>query len=534
MEKPGGKTWMKSAVLLSLAALFVKGLSALYKIPYQNITGDTGFYVYQQVYPLYGAAFVISTYGFPLVIAKWTAHETRLSVESSARLRFMFLLLIFLHSAVAALLIGFSPFLAAMMGDPELTVPLRWIGLPFLFIPFLAFGRGWFQGRGHTAPAALSQVFEQIVRVTVILFIAGLVMTLSGNPYTAGISAGAGALAGSAGGTVYLFWKYSRDPNAVTLNPFKETERPLIPRTWRADLSRFFKAGFYVSISAMALILFQIMDALMIVPALTSSGMSSSEAGALKGIYDRSWPLIQFGAVVTTVFSYAAVPSVTRAYESGDAQSVKKETSRALKLCIVFGSAAAAGMMAVMPTLNPMMFTDQNGTLILIMMASIVLTGAVFMTAAALLHAVGRAETAAKHLVIVLVLKAMATYAATAVAGLPGAAGVSVAGFILLACSAGRTLWRAGWLESPRFETVWRLGAALAGTTGFAALFQSTVLVFFPEERAVMTVAALGASIAGAVLFIVMIWRLRVFTEEEWDDLPKLGSALPYPQKDEV
>ncbi|NJP39026.1 oligosaccharide flippase family protein [Bacillus luteus] len=63
-------SWAKGAAYLSLAALAAKGLSALYKIPYQNMTGDTGFYVYQQVYPLYGAVLVLGTYGFPLVIAK--------------------------------------------------------------------------------------------------------------------------------------------------------------------------------------------------------------------------------------------------------------------------------------------------------------------------------------------------------------------------------------------------------------------------------------------------------------------------------
>ena len=37
--------------LLTVAALLVKILSAIYRVPFQNLVGDEGFYIYQQVYP---------------------------------------------------------------------------------------------------------------------------------------------------------------------------------------------------------------------------------------------------------------------------------------------------------------------------------------------------------------------------------------------------------------------------------------------------------------------------------------------------
>lgn len=46
------KTMMNGAVLLSVAALIAKVLSAVYRVPFQNMVGNTGLYVYQQVYPL--------------------------------------------------------------------------------------------------------------------------------------------------------------------------------------------------------------------------------------------------------------------------------------------------------------------------------------------------------------------------------------------------------------------------------------------------------------------------------------------------
>src|SRR5690625_4689456 len=63
---------MKGALLLTLAGIISKVLSAGYRIPLQNLTGDIGFYIYQQVYPLLGMAMVLGLYGFPSAISKLT------------------------------------------------------------------------------------------------------------------------------------------------------------------------------------------------------------------------------------------------------------------------------------------------------------------------------------------------------------------------------------------------------------------------------------------------------------------------------
>ena len=44
-------TIMRGALILSLSSLIAKILSAFYRIPFENLVGNIGFYVYQQVYP---------------------------------------------------------------------------------------------------------------------------------------------------------------------------------------------------------------------------------------------------------------------------------------------------------------------------------------------------------------------------------------------------------------------------------------------------------------------------------------------------
>ena len=68
---------IKGALLLTFAGLISKVLSAGYRIPLQNLTGDIGFYIYQQVYPILGMAMVLSLYGFPSAISKMVVDLSR-------------------------------------------------------------------------------------------------------------------------------------------------------------------------------------------------------------------------------------------------------------------------------------------------------------------------------------------------------------------------------------------------------------------------------------------------------------------------
>lgn len=72
-QRFGMKSYMKGAALLTIAALIVKVLSAFYRVPFQNLVGDEGFYIYQQVYPVISIFVVWTSSGFAVAISKMLA-----------------------------------------------------------------------------------------------------------------------------------------------------------------------------------------------------------------------------------------------------------------------------------------------------------------------------------------------------------------------------------------------------------------------------------------------------------------------------
>lgn len=59
----------KSSLAITISGFLAKILAAIYRVPYQNLVGDRGFYAYQQVYPILAIISALSLTAFPNVIA---------------------------------------------------------------------------------------------------------------------------------------------------------------------------------------------------------------------------------------------------------------------------------------------------------------------------------------------------------------------------------------------------------------------------------------------------------------------------------
>ena len=136
---------MRGAFILSVAAIIAKVLSAVYRIPLQNLVGNTGFYVYQQIYPIYGIGMTFALNGYPNFISKIIAEEP----DEKRKLvlgQYSVMILTVLSATVFLILVGGAQSIAQAMGDRQLAPMLRVVATMFLLMPFLATGRGYYQG----------------------------------------------------------------------------------------------------------------------------------------------------------------------------------------------------------------------------------------------------------------------------------------------------------------------------------------------------------------------------------------------------
>lgn len=529
-EKPENtsKKLFKGAVLLTAASIFIKILSAGYRVPYQNIAGDIGFYIYQQVYPFYGIAIAFSTYGFPMAVSKLIAerHSSKFTVRE-----------IILDSLIILSVIGILIFWALYFGaaiiadrmrDPGLAQLIRIIAFSFLLMPLISVIRGYYQGVYDMVPTAASQVSEQLVRVSAIL---GFSFVLIGQGYSL-YEAGAGAVLGSVAGgitsalvLVSFMWA-RKDWKRMSQSEFRTGNFPIITKTLLIH-------GVAFCITSLILVLIQLVDSMHLYMLLRQSGLTEMGAKEWKGIYDRGQPLIQLGTVVSNSISLSLVPLMSGYLKKNLRNEMDHIIKMALLISLTIGAAAAVGLICIIEPANYMLFTDGKGSAELAVLSISIIFTSVIMAQASILQSLGHTSAVILIVSAGIAAKWFLNYLFVPGYQIMGASLATVISFFLMSLLFFTVLQKH--VNQPLFEKrqiyILLIASFLMGffLWVYNGIFQAIIAkaVF---NRILATIQALTGVVLGGFLFILVIVRKGMFTSSELNMVPfgsKLAKLLP-------
>jgi O-antigen/teichoic acid export membrane protein len=526
----GSNEWFKGAFILTVGALITKLLSAIYRVPFQNIVGDIGFYIYQQVYPLFGLALVLSTYGFPVIISK---QLTELKGRHQSEKAFRFLALsLFVLSILGIILFSIlyfgSTWLAKQMEDPELALLLKVISVVYLIFPVISVIRGYFQGMGNMIPTAVSQVGEQFIRVVTILTIAILLINEGRSLYVVGSGAAFGSVAGGLVAIFILVFFFLREVRN-TNNQLRIFDNRLF-----ADLGNVAKIllfqGFAVCISGMVLIFMQLADSLNMLSLMISGGTELESAKGLKGIYDRGQPLIQLGTIVATSMSLSLVPVISRARIKENEIILHGKIRLALEISLVIGAAATVGLLAIIDPTNQMLYENREGSTILAWLTTVIIISSLALTMISILQGLEVMFFPAW-----VILFSFAVKYSLNMLLIPGFGPVGAA--LATNISLGLGLLILGWklkkvIKRPLLTRIFLVKVATASLFMFLILkaylyVTEPILHLFESERIVATIQAISGVAIGGFLYLMVMMRMNVFRLEDLALFP-FGSKLIY------
>ena len=506
------KDVLKGAFILSIAALIVKVLSAAYRIPYQNIVGDIGFYIYQQVYPFYGIVLTLSTLGFPIIISKLIA-EKEFSKKDILAASFLLL------SVIALVMFGGlfwgAEWIASKMGDPDLTSLLKMVSFYYLLMPFTSILRGYFQGINNMVPTAVSQVTEQFIRVTTILVLTPFLIYQGYSLYDAGEGAVFGSIIGGILGLILLLvlFVWYKESQAIRDNKIhSEVFLPII--------KVLLFQGFAFCISSLILVLFQLVDALHLYSLLRYSGMNEMAAKEWKGVYDRGQPILQLGTVVANSLSLSIVPLVSSYVKKHLESELVSKITYTLRVSVTIGVAATVGLICIMNPINQMLFTDVKGSVTLSIFSISILFSSIIMTLTAIIQSLNFYKAPVLIVLAGVVSKWFLDLWFIPRYQISGAAISTV--LALLGMTIALSVILKNRLKAPLFmkSEIWIIlrSAVLMGFTLF--LFNSIFELFSNQTRWESSLQALLGVGVGAIVFITTVLRSNLFTQEELVLLP--------------
>ena len=519
-ESDTSRRILKGAAILTLAALIVKILSAVYRIPFQNMAGDTGFYIYQQVYPFYGIAVVLATYGFPVALSKLLvenrANEKREIVRKQI-ITASFIWVLFIGIILFSLLFFGAEHIASIMNDTQLVPLVRTVAFSFLLMPFISIARGSYQADGNMIPTALSQTFEQLLRVTFILVGTYLLMRYGASLYMVGEGAIVGSLVGGVAATLVLAYYLRRAHGDLRLLIMPEGE--LLKRIGKVLLFQ----GLAFCLNNMYLLLLQLIDSFQIYSSLIEQGIPANEAKMLKGVYDRGQPLIQVGLVVATSLSLSLVPLLTSLQNRKAVKEVKAMCHLAIKVSFAVGVGASVGLLGILQSVNIMLFKDDKGFETLSVLAMFILLASLLVTSSTILQTMGYWKVSVLIILLSFILKGSLNPWLISEYGIIGAAYSSLFALIIACVMLLHCVERFVSGSAIGISHLVRLVIAAVVMyimlKGYTVLFAS-LLGESMGLRKWATIHAVSSVGIGVVVYLFTLFKIQLFQKEELIHLP--------------
>ena len=337
-------SFVKGAVITTVGIVITKLLGILYVIPFHAIIGEQGGALYGYAYTIYLIFMSLSSAGIPLAISKVISEYQTLGYLNAKKKAFYLgrkiaLIMGFICFLILTL---FAPFIAKfILGDltggntiEDVTFVIRIISSAILVVPILSVYRGYFEGHRIMSPPSISQVVEQVVRVTVIVL--GSFLVLDVFNLSLANAVGVAVFGASIGAfTAYLYLAIKRLKNKKKFNtvPNKVNE-PII-----SDKVIFKKIIIYAIPFIMIDIfksLYSYVDMVTVVKGLVNyAAYTTKEAESVMSMLS-TWGA-KFNMIVLSVSTgvvVSLIPSLTKAMVEKDNDDMEKRINQALSIVL--------------------------------------------------------------------------------------------------------------------------------------------------------------------------------------------------------
>lgn len=275
-----GRSFLREAVILTVASFAVKIIGVVYKIPLTNILGES-IGVFNAAYSIYAMLFMLSTSGLPVAVSKLVAasNEKGRGLEAKCIARLAIIVFGVIGFVFALALIIFAPNIAEWTGHSDSALAMQMIAPALFFICVCAAVRGYFQGLHNMYPTAISQFIEAFFKLTAGL---GAVLYAANNGASIPVQA-ACAISGVTVGTFFatvfilIYRKFTKKCRPNDTDSTVESNGRLMRLIVLVALP--------VTLTAAALYFSQFLDTMIIVNCLVDSGESASVAKTLYSAY---------------------------------------------------------------------------------------------------------------------------------------------------------------------------------------------------------------------------------------------------------
>ena len=320
---------LKGTIILTSAGIVTRLIGFIYRIFLANSLGETKLGIYQLIFPVYSICFTIYAAGIQTAVSQKISHEKK---EVHNRLLKSGLLLSLLFSVpLSGLLYHYAPWIAcSFLGTEETTSLLRILCVIFPFCGITSIINGYFYGISNARIPAVTQVIEQLVRVTFVFLFSLFVLQGKLTTEIAVWGLIFGELASN------LFNIYHAKKQRLRIAPLQKSQ-------WDSgsalgELKNLFFLSLPLTANKLILALLGSMESVLIPAMLMKYGYSHGDSLAVFGILTGIvMPFITFPGTITNSLSVLLLPAVSHAAGKGAFHEVQKTTGITIRYSLLLG-----------------------------------------------------------------------------------------------------------------------------------------------------------------------------------------------------
>jgi O-antigen/teichoic acid export membrane protein len=417
---------VRGTMLLTSATFLSKILGLIYVVPFTAIVGQAGNALYGFGFIPYTVLLSLATLGVPLAVSKFVSKYQALGdYETGFRLLRSGLIFMLINGIVAFVILFISAPIVSnwIISDPtelqgntmdDVVFTIRMVSVALIIVPIMSIVRGYFQGHQSMGPTAVSQVVEQIVRITFILSATFVILNyMDGQLGLAVGFATLGAFVGAIGGmTVLIYYWFKRRSGILNQIKASKVKHSISTIDMYKELISY---AIPISFVGLAIPLFQLIDLFSVNNALINSGlMEKGETITFFAIFTQTaHKIILIPMALGTAFSITLIPTITKSFTTNDYVNLQNQITKTFQVILFLTLPAAFGMSTLSYFIFGTFYGLENfemGGMVLRYYAPVTLLFSIFAVSSAILQGINKQKFAVIALIFGLLIKLSLNY----------------------------------------------------------------------------------------------------------------------------
>lgn len=348
---------LKGTLFLTAAGILTRIIGFLYRIFLANTLGETELGIYQLIFPVYSICFTLYAAGLQTAVSQLVSNPNY--KYSKKVIKTGILLSLCIAITLSLTVFAFSDYISIhFLFTRKTSDLLKILALLFPFCGVTSMINGYFYGLREAKVPAITQLIEQLFRVSFVFFI----YVSSYCEFTSKVAV-AGLIVGEISSNIY---------NLISLKRSKCLQTGTLSLTRHKIAGAILKQAIPLSGTKLVISLLSSLESVLIPLMLAKYGLSHDKSLALYGVITGIvLPFILFPGTLTNSLSVLLLPEISKADNENNHKKIKHTTQVTIKYSLLLGCIATAVFLNFGKNIGILFFHSENAGKLLTLLAVI-------------------------------------------------------------------------------------------------------------------------------------------------------------------